>query len=192
MPGILGRKIGMTRIIGEDGASIPLTVVECTPNTITQVKTVEKDGYSAIVLGYKELKNPSKNKKYYYQREFKVENSEEFEIGTQVTVENLKEIEKVQFTSISKGKGFQGVVKRHNFKTGPNSHGSKHHRNPGSIGSGTAPGRVMKGKKLAGRMGGDKLTFKSVPLVYLDSEKNILGIKGPIPGGKNNLVAITF
>jgi large subunit ribosomal protein L3 len=192
MPGILGRKIGMTRIIGEDGASIPLTVVECTPNTVTQVKTVEKDGYSAIVLGYKELKNPTKNKKYYYQREFKVENSEEFEIGTQVTVENLKEIEKVQFTSISKGKGFQGVVKRFNFRTGPNSHGSKHHRNPGSIGSGTAPGRVMRGKKLAGRMGGDKLTFKNVPIVYLDAEKNILGIKGPIPGGKNNLVAITF
>lgn len=192
MPGILGRKIGMTRIIGDDGAAIPLTVVECTPNTITQVKTVEKDGYSAIVVGYSELKNPTKNRKFHYQREFKVANSEDFNIGDQITVENLKEIEKVQFSAISKGKGFQGVVKRFNFRTGPNSHGSKHHRNPGSIGSGTAPGRVMRGKKLAGRMGTDKITLKNVSLVYLDAEKNIIGIKGPVPGGKNNLVAITF
>jgi large subunit ribosomal protein L3 len=192
MTGILGRKVGMTRIIGEDGNVIPLTVVECTPNTVTQVKTVEKDGYSAVVLGYKELKRPTKNKKFYHLREFKVDESNEYKVGDVVTVEELKDIEKIQLSSVSKGKGTQGVVKRHNFRTGPNSHGSKHHRNPGSIGAGTAPGKVMKGKKLAGRMGLDKITLKNVPLVYLDVEKNIIGIKGPVPGAKNNLVAITF
>jgi large subunit ribosomal protein L3 len=192
MPGILGRKIGMTRIVGENGNVIPLTVVECTPNTITQIKTIEKDGYSAIVLGFKERSRPTKNKKFYFQREFKVESAEEYNLGDIITVEALKDIEKIQYSSISKGKGTQGVVKRYNFKTGPNSHGSKHHRHAGSMGSGTAPGKVMKGKKQAGRMGLDKITMKNVPLVYLDVEKNIIGIKGPIPGGKNNLVAITF
>jgi large subunit ribosomal protein L3 len=192
MPGILGRKIGMTRIMEEDGTMVPLTVVECTPNTITQVKTTEKDGYNAIVLGYHELNRPTKNKKYRHKKEFKVESIEGFNIGDQITVENLAEVEKVNFTSTTKGKGFQGVVKRFNFKTGPNSHGSKHHRNPGSIGSGTAPGRVMRGKKLAGHMGTETQTMKNVKLVLVDKSKNILGIKGPIPGGKNNLVAISY
>lgn len=192
MLGILGRKIGMTRITNEDGLSIPLTVVECTPNTVTQVKTVEKDGYAAIVLGYKERKNPTKNKRFYHLREFRVESSDDYKVGDVITVEALSDVERVQFTSISKGKGYQGVVKRHNFRTGPNSHGSKHHRHPGSIGSGTAPGRVMRGKKQAGHMGSEKITLKKVPVVYLDASKNIVGIKGPIPGGKNNLVAITF
>lgn len=192
MPGILGRKIGMTRIVGENGNVIPLTVVECTPNTITQVKTQEKDGYTAIVLGYKERSRPTKNKKFYHLREFKVEDIENYNIGDIITVEALKDIESIQYSSVSKGKGTQGVVKRYNFATGPNSHGSKHHRHAGSMGAGTAPGKVMKGKKQAGRMGLDKITMKNVPLVYLDVEKNIVGIKGPIPGGKNNLVAITF
>ena len=192
MPGILGRKIGMTRIMQEDGTMVPLTVVECTPNTVTQIKTVEKDGYNAIVLGYSELNRPTKNRKFKHVREFKVSSTEGVNVGDIITVENLKEIERVSFTSTSKGKGFQGVVKRFNFRTGPNSHGSKHHRNPGSIGSGTAPGRVMRGKKLAGHMGAETTTLKNVKLVLVDSSKNILGIKGPIPGGKNNLVAISY
>jgi large subunit ribosomal protein L3 len=192
MPGILGRKIGMTRITAENGNVIPLTVVECTPNVITQVKTADKDGYAAVVVGFSEVKKPTKNRRFHFVREFKVENAEDFKVGDIITVEALKEIENITFSAISKGKGFQGVVKRHNFRTGPNSHGSKHHRQPGSIGANTMPGRVLKGKKLAGRMGTDRVTLKKVPLVYLDVEKNIIGIKGPIPGGKNNLVAITF
>lgn len=192
MPGILGRKLGMTRIISEEGNAIPLTVLECTPNVITQIKTVEKDGYSAIVVGYKERPRPSKNKKFYHLKEFKVESTDEYNVGDSLTVELLEGVESVKLTSTSKGKGTQGVVKRHNFRTGPNSHGSKHHRNPGSIGAGTAPGKVMKGKKLAGRMGLDTVTLKNVPLVYLDKEKNLVGIKGPVPGGKNNLVSLVF
>jgi large subunit ribosomal protein L3 len=192
MTGILGRKIGMTRIVGEDGNVIPLTVVECTPNTVTQVKTIEVDGYSAIVLGYKERKKPTKNKRFYHMREFRVNDDHEYKVGDVISVDILSEVDRVQLCSISKGKGTQGVVKRYNFKTGPNSHGSKHHRNPGSIGAGTAPGKVLKGKKLAGRMGLDRITLKSVPVVYLDAEKNIVGVKGPVAGAKNNLVAITF
>lgn len=192
MPGILGRKLGMTRIIAENGDAIPLTVVECTPNVITQVKTEEKDGYSAIVVGYKERKRPSKNKRFYHLKEFKVSSDSEFKVGDIISLEALKDIEHIQYSAVSKGKGTQGVVKRHNFATGPNSHGSKHHRLPGGIGAATAPGKVWKGKKMAGRMGLDKVTRKNVPVVYLDVEKNIIGIKGPIPGGKNNLVVITY
>lgn len=192
MPGILGRKVGMTRVMDENGNMIPLTVIECTPNTVTQIKTEDKDGYTAIVVGYSELARPSKNKKFRHIKEFKVENAGEFKVGDQITVEALSEIENVSFASVSKGKGTQGVVKRHNFRTGPNSHGSKHHRNPGSIGAGTAPGRVMRGKKLAGRMGLEKTTLKHVPLVLVDKASNIIGVKGPVPGGKNTLVTISF
>ncbi|MDD9876894.1 MAG: 50S ribosomal protein L3 [Magnetovibrio sp.] len=192
MPGILGKKIGMTRIFSEDGASVPLTVIECEPNTVTQVKTVEKDGYNAIVLGFGERKNPTKNKKFYFKREFRVENVEDFKVGDKITVEALQDIEKVNFTASSKGKGFQGVIKRHNFSRGPETHGSHHHRKPGSIGACAMPGRVAKGKKLPGRTGNKTVSYKNVPVAYLDTEKNLIGLKGPVPGAKNNLVAISF
>lgn len=191
MPGILGKKIGMTQIL-EEGKHVPLTVIECLPNTIVQIKTEENDGYNAVVLGFAPLKNPTKNKKYYHCREFRVENSEEFKVGDQVTVENLQEVEKINFTAISKGKGFQGVIRRHNFARGPETHGSRHHREPGSVGACAMPGRVVKGKKLPGRMGSKTVTRKNVPVAYLDTEKHLIGIKGPIPGAKNNLVAITY
>jgi large subunit ribosomal protein L3 len=192
MPGILGKKIGMTRIFSEDGASVPLTVIECAPNTVTQVKTEEKDGYNAIVLGFGERKNPTKNKKFYFKREFRIENAEDFKVGDKVTVEALAEIEKVELCATSKGKGFQGVIKRHNFSRGPETHGSHHHRAPGSIGACAMPGRVAKGKKLPGRTGFQRVTRKNVPVAYLDAEKNLIGLKGAVPGGKNNLVAISF
>lgn len=191
MPGILGKKIGMTQIL-EDGKMIPLTVIECQPNTIVQVKTQDKDGYNAIVLGFDELKNPKKNKQYYFKREFRVENPEEFKVGDKVTVENFNEVESVCYTATSKGKGFQGVIKRHNFSRGPETHGSRHHREPGSVGACAMPGRVVKGKKLPGRMGTGTITRKNVPVAYLDSEKHLIGLKGPIPGGKNNLVVISY
>ena len=182
----------MTRIFSEDGASVPLTVIECEPNTVTQVKTVEKDGYNAIVLGFGERKNPTKNKKFYFKREFRVENVEDFKVGDKITVEALQDIEKVNFTASSKGKGFQGVIKRHNFSRGPETHGSHHHRKPGSIGACAMPGRVAKGKKLPGRTGNKTVSYKNVPVAYLDTEKNLIGLKGPVPGAKNNLVAISF
>ncbi len=182
----------MTRIFGDNGQAIPLTVVECSPNEIVQIKTAEKDGYTAIVVGFDAVKRPTKNKKYYHSREFKVENPEDYKIGDKITVETLQEVEAVDFCATSKGKGFQGVIKRHNFSRGPETHGSRHHREPGSIGACAMPGRVARGKKLPGRMGTDKVTRKNVPVAYLDLEKNLVGLKGPIPGGRNNLVAISF
>ena len=189
MPGILGKKIGMTRVFQDDGRVIPITVVECTPNEVTQEKTAEKDGYPAIVLGFSKLKKPKKTRKFHYSKEFKTE--EEFKKGDKVTLDSLKEVEAVKITATSKGKGFQGVIKRHNFSRGPESHGSHHHRKPGSIGACAKPGRVHKGKKLPGRMGTDKVTLRSVKVAYLDVEKNLIGLKGPIPGPAGSLVILS-
>lgn len=190
MPGILGKKLGMTQIIQEDGRVTPLTLVVCEPNTVTQIKTMEKDGYSAMVLGYQALKHPTKNKKFRFLKEFRIDDSNSFQKDQQVTVEILGEAVTVNITAISKGKGFQGVMKRHNFKGGPASHGSHFKREPGSIGCRAKPGRVHKGKKMAGRMGTDQITRKNVPIVYKNTAENLIGLKGPIPGGKNNLVII--
>jgi large subunit ribosomal protein L3 len=189
MPGILGKKIGMTRVFQDDGRVIPITIVECPPNEVTQVKTVEKDGYPAIVLGFSKLKKPTKTKQFHFVREFKSE--EDIKKGDQVTLESFQDAEDVQVMGISKGKGFQGVIKRYNFSRGPETHGSHHHRKPGSIGACAKPGRVHKGKKLPGRMGTDRITLRSVKVAYLDKEKNLIGIKGPVPGPNGALVVIT-
>ncbi len=192
MSGILGKKVGMTRLIQDDGRVIPITVVECAPNIITQVKTTEKDGYPAIVLGFVELKKPTKTKKFYHLKEFKIEesNQEAYKLGDKVTLENLKEVEKVKVTATSKGKGFAGVIKRHNFARGPESHGSHHHREPGSVGACAKPGRVAKGKKLPGHMGTAKVTRGNVAVAYINSEKNLIGLKGAVPGPNGGLVII--
>jgi len=191
MSGILGKKLGMTRIFQEDGRVIPVTVVQCEPNEITQIKTTEKDGYPAIVLGFSKLKKPSKNKKFYFVREFKVEDSSQYKKGDTVTLESLKDVEKVaKVTGVSKGKGYQGVVKRYNFKKGPESHGSHHHREPGSIGARAKPGRVEKGKRMPGHMGTDRVTLQDIEIAYLDTEKNLIGLKGPVPGSNGSLVII--
>ncbi|MBT3864609.1 50S ribosomal protein L3 [Candidatus Peregrinibacteria bacterium] len=191
MSGILGKKIGMTRIFKEDGRVIPITVVQCEPNEITQIKTTEKDGYPAIVLGFSKLKKPSKTKKFYHQKEFKIEEGAEHKIGDQITLESFEEVEKAsKVVAISKGKGFQGVIKRHNFSRGPETHGSHHHREPGSIGACAKPGRVDKGKKMPGHMGTDRITLQNVPIVYLDTKNNLIGLAGPIPGGTKGLVII--
>lgn len=189
MPGILGKKIGMTRIIQDDGRVIPLTVVECEPNTVVQVKTVEKDGYPALILGFDALKKPTKNRKFRHLKEFRVQD-ESLKTGDAVNVEQFEIGERVRVTGVSKGKGFQGVMKRHNFAGGPASHGSHFHREPGSIGACARPGRVHKGKRMAGRMGTDTVTLQSVEIVYVDREKNLLGIKGPLCGGNGSLVII--
>ncbi|OGJ51113.1 50S ribosomal protein L3 [Candidatus Peregrinibacteria bacterium RIFOXYA2_FULL_33_7] len=190
MPGIIGKKLGMTQIIQEDGTATAVTIISCEPNTIAQIKTIEKDGYSALVLGYQPLKKPTKNKKFKFLKEFLVGDKDKFEKGQPLTLEILNDIKTVTVTSVSKGKGFQGVMKRHNFHGGPASHGSHFKREPGSIGARAKPGRVHKGKKMAGRMGCDTITLKEKPIIYRNLDKNIIGIKGPVPGGKNNLVII--
>ena len=192
MPGILGKKIGMTRLIQDDGRVIPVTVVECQPNEVTQVKTTAKDGYPAVVLGFAKLKKPTKTKKFKTLKEFRINQADEenYKLGDQVTLEALSEVERVTVVASSKGKGFQGVIRRHNFHRGPESHGSGHHREPGSIGACAKPGRVNKGKKLPGRMGNKRVTLKKVVVSYLNLEKNIVALKGAVPGPNGTLVTI--
>ena len=191
MPGILGKKLGMTRIINDEGRVIPLTVVQCEPNTVVQVKTQEKDGYPALVLGFDALKKPTKNRKFRHLKEFRLpEGDDSLKTGDNVKVDIFEVGEKAKITSVSKGKGFQGVIKRHNFSRGPETHGSHHHREPGSIGACTRPGRVHKGKKMPGRMGQDKKTLNAVEIAYLDPTNNLLGIKGPVAGAKGSLIII--
>lgn len=191
MSGILGTKIGMTRLIQDDGRVIPLTVIQCKPNTVVQVKTAEKDGYPALVLGFDALKKPSKNRKFRHRKEFRLQEADEsLKTGDSVKVDTFEIGDRAKLTSVSKGKGFQGVIKRHNFSRGPETHGSHHHREPGSIGACTRPGRVHKGKKMPGRMGTDQITLNSVEIVYVDLEKNLLGVKGPVAGSKGSLVII--
>lgn len=191
MPGILGKKIGMTRLIQDDGRVIPLTVVHCEGNQVVQIKTVEKDGYPAVVLGFGALSRPTKNRKFRYCREFRLpEGDSSLKTGDLLGVDQFEASEKVKVTGTSKGKGFQGVIKRHNFSRGPETHGSHHHREPGSIGARAKPGRVHKGKRMAGRMGNDTVTLKQTEIVYLDAAKQLIGIKGPVPGGNGSLVII--
>lgn len=191
MTGILGRKIGMTRVIADDGGVIPVSVVECSPNEIVQVKTTEKDGYPALILGFAALKKPRKTKKFYHSAEFQLEKEAEQKKGEKVTVEAFKELKDVKITGWSKGKGFAGVVKRYNFSKGPETHGSHHHRQPGSSGGpmgGT--GRVRKGKRYPGRMGTNRVTRKT-ELISVDVEKNLIVVKGPVPGAVGGLIRIT-
>lgn len=190
MPGLLGKKLGMTKIFQDDGRVIPVTLLSCTPSTVTQVKTPEKDGYPAIVLGFSALKKPRKTKKFRFLREFRVEKPENYKIGDQITVETLKEVKEVLLTAISKGKGFAGFIKRHHFSSGPGSHGSHMKREPGSIGARAKPGRVHKGKRMAGHMGTDQVTIKHIPLIEVNHEKNLLIVKGPVPGPSGGLVII--
>ncbi|MBU2524277.1 50S ribosomal protein L3 [Patescibacteria group bacterium] len=184
MVGIIGTKIGMARIIQEDGRAIPVTVVECPPNTVTQIKDGEKDGYTSLVLGYGELKKPTKTKKFRFIREVPLENDAEYKKGDIIDTKVLEGIESISVTGISKGKGFQGVIKRHNFSRGPETHGSHHHREPGSIGACAKPGRVHKGKKLPGQMGNAKITRHNIPIVHIDHSNNLVCLKGAIPGFK--------
>lgn len=191
MSGLLGTKLGMTRVIKDDGRVIPLTLVSCPPNTIVQVKTKEKDGYPAIVLGLSALKKPRKTRKFRYLREIRIKEGEQFEAGKEQKCDTLKEGDLVTAIGISKGKGFQGVMKRHGFKGGPASHGSVFIREAGSIGMRAKPGRVLKGKRMAGHMGSERVTRKHIPIAMIDVEKNIVGIKGAIPGAKGSLIIIT-
>lgn len=199
---IMGRKIGCTRLYNDNGEAVHVTVIEAGPCKVINVRTGEKNGYKAVQLAYcsiseKEVTSPVKGyyKKlgtdlYKYLKEFRVDDLKDIKVNDIVTVEAFKIGEIVDVTGISKGKGFQGVVKRHHFKGGPASHGSMFHRAPGSIGSNTFPGRVIKNKKLPGRMGNEQVTIKHLEVVKLIPEKNIMLIKGAVPGSVNTLVNI--
>ena len=199
--GILGRKIGMTQVFAENGDLIPVTVIEATPNVVLQVKTVETDGYNAIQVGFEDKRVKLSNKPEQghvakantapkrFIREFRNVNVEEYEVGQEVKVEVFAEGDVVDVTGVTKGKGFQGVIKRHGQSRGPMAHGSRYHRRPGSMGP-VAPNRVFKQKKLPGQMGGTVVTIQNLEIVKVDAERNLLLVKGNVPGSKKALVAV--
>ena len=196
---IIGTKVGMTQIIGEDGVVTPVTILAAGPCAVTQVKTVEKDGYNAVQLGYGQGKNLSKPEAGHAKkagitpkvlREFRTNDTPEQKIGDQFTVENFELGDKVAVTGISKGKGFAGTVKRWNFNESRNTHGFKGNiRRVGSIGS-MYPQKVWKGKKMPGRMGHDQVTVKNLVVAYLDKENNLIGLKGAVPGPKKGIITV--
>ena len=200
--GLLGNKIGMTQIFDESGKIIPVTVLKIGPCIITQVKTVLKDGYNAIQIGYgnvssKSLTQPelghlqkSNIQPLKYLKEFRINNPEDFQIGQVLNVETFTSGQLVDITGKSSGKGFSGLQKRHNFARGPMTHGSKNHRAPGSIGMGTTPGRVLPGKKMAGQLGNKIINIKKLKIILIDSKENILVVKGSVPGKPGNLLSI--
>lgn len=200
--GILGKKVGMTQVFDDDGNVIPVTVIEAGPVKVVQKKTLEKDGYQAIQVGFEDKKPNRVNKpekghfdkagvEYKkYLREFRLDDVDGYEVGQEIKVDVFKPGDKVDVTGISKGKGFQGVIKRWNQRRGPMSHGSKYHRGVGSMGGSSFPSRTFKGKKLPGRMGGRRVTVLNLEVVKVDSEHNLLLVKGAVPGPKGGLLII--
>lgn len=192
MKGLLAKKIGMTHIISpETSEVVPVTLLQVPQNTVLQVKTVAKDGYSAYTLAAFERTGSVKNagKKYKYIKEVLAE-SPECKKGDVLTVESFKEVEAVKITGTSKGRGFSGVIKRHNFSRGRETHGSHHHREPGSVGMCAKPGRILKGKKMPGQHGNVQTTIRSTKVVEVDTENNLIAVKGTVPGAKNTLVSL--
>lgn len=200
--GILGRKIGMTQIFLENGELVPVTVVQAEPNVVLQKKTLETDGYEAIQLGFVDKKDSRANKAEKghaekasttpkrYVREIRDAKVDEYEVGQEISVDIFEAGDKIDVTGTSKGKGFQGSIKRHNYARGPMSHGSRFHRTGGSMGSVDAS-RVFKGKALPGQMGAEQVTIQNLEVVKVDAEQNVLLIRGNIPGAKKSLVKIT-
>ena len=199
--GIIGKKLGMTQVFGEGGKAEAITAIEAGPCTVAQVKTVEKEGYSAAKLGFGEIKKAKSGKrgkgkekeptKFKYLREFKVDESQPVEAGQTIDVGLFKAGDVVDITGTSKGKGFAGSVKRHHFRGGPKTHGqSDRHRSPGSIGSTTTPGRVYKGKRLPGHLGSKRVTAVNLEVLEADPARNLLLVKGAVPGGTNALLLI--
>jgi large subunit ribosomal protein L3 len=200
--GLLGNKIGMTQIFDESGNIISVTILKVGPCVVTQIKTKEKDGYNSIQLGYgnastksltqSELGHLQKSKiqPLKYLKEFKVDENDSFQIGQVLNVNSFVSGQLVNIKGKSIGKGFSGLQKRHNFSRGPMTHGSKNHREPGSIGMGTTPGRVLPGKKMAGQLGNKIITIKKLKIMQINLEENILVIKGSIPGKPGNLLSI--
>ena len=202
MKGIIGKKIGMTQIFDEKGNVIPVTVIETAGNVVTQVKTVETDGYNSIQLGYGEVKAKHLNKPLEghckkagvenkkHLREFRTDDAQNYKVGDEVKTDIFVAGEKVDIQGTSKGKGFQGVIKRHGQHRGPMGHGSMYHRRPGSMGATSTPGRVFKGKKLPGHMGRLTVTIQNLEIVKVDTDKNVLLVKGSVPGAKGAILKV--
>ena len=194
MKGILGKKIGMTQIFTEHGEVIPVTVVEAGPVVVTQIKTTENDGYTAIQVGFQDAKEKghlaAANTLKKHLKEFRVDSVEEYTVGQEIKADLFAAGELIDVTGISKGKGFQGPIKRHGQSRGPETHGSRYHRRPGSMGACSYPGRVFKNKKLAGHMGSVKVTVQNLEVVRVDADKNFILVKGAIPGAKGSVVTI--
>ena len=202
MKAILGKKIGMTQIFAETGEVIPVTVIEAGPEVVTQIKTVETDGYNAVQVAFEDQKAHRVNKPLTghfaksgaapkkYLTEFRTEEGETYELGQEITVADFEEGAKLDVTGTSKGKGNQGNIKRHGHHRGPMTHGSKHKRLAGALAAGTYPSRVFKGNAGPGRMGRETVTVQNVVLVKVDTDRNLMLVKGAIPGGKGSLVRV--
>ena len=199
---ILATKVGMTQIFNEDGVLTPVTVLQAGPCVVTQVKTVENDGYAAVQVVFVEKREKLVNKPMQghfkkagvackrFVKEFRFDNAEEYTLGQEIKADVFAAGDKIDATAVSKGKGFQGAVKRHNQHRGPMAHGSKFHRHAGSNGSCSDPSKVFKGKKMPGHMGSKKITIQNLEVVRVDAEKNLLLVKGAVPGPKKSLVTI--
>ena len=200
--GLIGKKIGMTQIFDESGKVIPVTVIEAGPCVVAQVKTQDTDGYTAIQLGYGDIKEKKLNKPMKghftkvnvtpkkHLREFRVDSVEEVKVGDELKADVFAAGEKIDIQGTSKGKGFQGVIKRHGQHRGPMGHGSMYHRRPGSMGATSTPGRVFKGKKLPGHMGKVTVTIQNLEIVKVDTDKNVLLVKGSVPGPKGAILKV--
>jgi len=200
--GILGTKLGMTQIFDDEGNAVPVTVIQAGPCVVTQVKTTQTDGYTAVQIGYDNVSEKALTKPELghlakagvtpvrHLKEYRVEKAEGYELGQSVTTEQFELGQLVDVTGTSIGRGFAGNQKRHNFRRGPMSHGSKNHRLPGSIGPGTTPGRVYPGKKMAGQLGNKQVTTRKLQVVKIDAENNLLVVKGTIPGKPGGLLSI--
>jgi len=197
--GIIGRKLGMTQVFRENGQAEAVTVVSAGPCTVIQVRTEAKEGYNSAQLGFGEAKRLKSAQRghlkgqgdFRYLREFRLADSEDVKVGDKVDVSLFKPGDLVNFTGVSKGKGFAGVVKRHGFAGGPKTHGqSDRHRAPGSIGAGSSPGRVFKGTRMAGHMGNEQVTVRNLEVLKTDTDRNLLLVKGAVPGAKNGLLLI--
>ena len=201
--GILGTKVGMTQIFDEFGFAIPVTVIKAGPCVVTQIKQKEKEGYNAVQIGYAES-SPQKMTKprlghltksklppLRHLKEYRVDSTDSFTISQKIGVDLFQVGQKINVSGTTIGKGFAGTVKRHHFTRGPMTHGSKNHREPGSIGQGSTPAKVHKGKKMAGRLGGSKATIKNLEVIYVNSKDNLLVIKGSVPGKSGNLLSIS-
>ena len=199
---ILATKVGMTQIFNENGVLIPVTVLQATPNVVTQVKTVENDGYAAVQVGYGDIREVLVNKprkghfakagvsNKRYLREFRFDNAEEYQVGQEIKVDIFAEGDKVDATAKSKGKGFQGAIKRHGQSRGPMTHGSKFHRHAGSNGACSDPSKVFKGKGMPGHMGSVRVTVQNLEIVRIDTENNLILVKGAVPGPKKSMVML--
>jgi len=197
--GLIGRKVGMTQVFQDDGTMVAVSVLAIEPNTVTKLRTSERDGYTAVQIGTevsKKLNKPETGQlkdlpKVATIREFRVDSVDDVTVGQVFSIGDLFEAgDMVDVTGVSKGKGFAGVIKRHNFHRGPQTHGSDHHRAPGSIGPGTTPGRVYRGLKMSGHMGSERVTVKKVRVVRADPDRNLLLVKGSLPGARGGLILV--